>query len=146
MLFCNNKGGLLHALPQKEIIHIVTYAEKVHQNALPFVFFDRHPIKPYSKVFNDIASLDQIDWELFFEGPWKGDYAKYWLNSYTDGKPKWLYREEIRQAEFLVHQKFPWNLVTEIATVTEEKQNLIREILQRNSVSTPVTLKPEWYF
>lgn len=146
MLCANHHGTIQNAAPQDEIVHLVSTAQKVHAQALPYVFYDRHPVTSVAQPFSDLSSLSEIDWELFFEAPLMGGYSKYWHNVYNDNRPKWLTRKEVRQSEFLVHNTFPWQCVDFVGTMNEERTNQVRQILSDCGSTTRVETVRDWYF
>jgi ssDNA thymidine ADP-ribosyltransferase, DarT len=74
-----------------------------------------------------------IDWEIM--------EAHYWADTEEDGD-----RKRRRQAEFLVHQFFPWELIQEIGVINTTIQAQVREILQSFKVQTPVGVYSKWYY
>lgn len=69
MLYVNHSASLPNAKLQHEIIYFFAYAEEIHKNRRPYVFYDMHPIKEYAECYNDIKFLANIEWDLFFEKP-----------------------------------------------------------------------------
>ena len=67
--------------------------------------------------------------------------AKYWNN--TPDAPD---RKERRQAECLVHPRAPWQVIEGIATKTEGARAQVGLVLGTAGQSTPVVVRPEWYF
>ena len=116
MLYANHMRSFNAARPQEEIIHLVTTAQNVADEELPFVFYDQHAITDYATPYNHLDDLHEIDWELFFETPLMGLYSQYWQDRYDEAHPKWVNRAAIRQAEFLVHKTLPWQLISQIGT------------------------------
>jgi len=146
MLCSNYKENIPNACPQEEIVHLVTSAQIVAEAKLPFVFYDRHAIKAVAQPYNDLKSLDKIDWELFFELPILGGYSKIWNDRYDPKKPKHINRMEVRMAEFLVYQQLEWKFIKVIATMTKEKAEQVEKIMQSHGQQTRVIVKPEWYY
>jgi hypothetical protein len=146
MLYVNHKKSIANAKPQEDIIHLVTYAQKVQEAKIPFVFYDRHAVVEYASVYSSLADLNKIDWEIFFEDPLLGGYAQYWNNRDDENHPKWANRQEIRQAEFLVYHAFPWHLVKGIATIDNQVKNNVENILNEFGITIPVIAKKEWYY
>lgn len=64
---------------------------------------------------------------------------KYWFDSdtYPDRKRR-------RQAEFLVHQYFPWNLVTKIVVYDAANEKVVGNILKGQP--PPVEIRRGWYY
>lgn len=78
MLYTINRGNVEgHKGGQTPIIHLVTSAEVVADEKLPFVFTDGHAIIAISNFYNDLGNLNEIDWGLM--------KAKYWNDTDEDG-------------------------------------------------------------
>lgn len=146
MLCANHNRSFIGAKPQDEIVHLVTTAQHIHRQGLPYVFYDQHAITAIAACYNDIKYLDKIDWELFFEPPLLDCYSKYWQYKDDSNHPKWAKRPEIRQAEFLIHQSLNWQHIELIGTMNEERTNQVRLILEDFGDGTSVETKPNWYF
>src|SRR5208283_661951 len=67
------------------------------------------PLLTLSEYYDNICDLDKVDWDIMT--------AKYWHDTLEDGD-----RVRRRQAEFLVHQFFPWELITEVAVIDSKVQ------------------------
>ena len=53
---------------------------------------------------------------------------------------------ETRQAEFLVHDRMPLELIMGIGTSSERTQDAVEQIAREHGVAVPVRSKPEWYY
>jgi hypothetical protein len=146
MLGANHTKTIPNARPQEEILHLVTTAQSIANADIPFVFYDHHAVKEYSAPYNNLNDLCKIDWELFFEPPLLGGYSKIWNSTSMGKNPKWVKRMEVRMAEFLVHERLPWNLIKGIATINEEKAKEVEEILKHHQIDTQVKAKRDWYY
>jgi hypothetical protein len=107
MLFTISRGNVPeYQEGQGPIVHLVSSAEQVaaHRPALRWLFTDGHAVIALSDYYDDLADLDKIDWEIMA--------ARYWADTSDDGD-----RERRRQAEFLVYQFFPWQLITGIGVI-----------------------------
>lgn len=98
MLYAIHKGYVegYHG-GQDDILHLEAQIEQIIQCGLPYVFSDGHAVIRISKFFNDLKYLKEIDWGLM--------KSTYWNDTQED-----FDRKRKRQAEFLVHNFFPWNL------------------------------------
>lgn len=95
-----------------------------------------HAAMAYTAFFDEIEYLygdGVIDWEIM--------EANYWADTQEDGD-----RKRRRQAEFLVHQFFPWQLIQEIGVINPAIQTQVREILQSFKVQTCVEVYSKWYY
>ncbi len=146
MLYCNHHGTIPNAKPQGEIIHLVTTVQAVAADSLPYVFYDRHAVVGYAQEYNELAGLERIDWRIFFEPPLLGGYAQYWHDRYDADHPHWSGRKEVRQAEFLVHQRIRFSLIEHIGVQNTQTLARVNEILNLRSVQCRANLENHWYF
>lgn len=146
MLCANHRGSFEGARPQDEIVHLVTTAQRIHEQELPYVFYDQHAITALATCYNNIDDLDNIDWDLFFERPLRGGYAEYWQDRDDPRNPRWLNRKAVRQAEFLVHETLDWQNIEFIGTMNKERTSEVQAILSEFDLETPVETKRSWYF
>jgi hypothetical protein len=54
--------------------------------------------------------------------------------------------KEGKQAEFLVHESFPWSLVERIGVRNIDMQKRVREILDGATHTPPVQVRTDWYY
>ena len=145
MLYCNHMGSIPNACDQKDIIYLVTTAQKLATET-DFVFYDRHAVLGYAECFNQLDDLSKIDWRIFFENPHVGGYAKYWQDKQDNNHPHWGSRREIRQAEFLVHEELDFSLIKGIAVNNQSVEARVIDALQDTEYDHKVIVKPVWYF
>src|SRR5439155_21288422 len=67
----------------------------------------------YAQFRSSLADLDQIDWVAV---------------AATDFRPAEV--KEGKQAEFLVHESFPWHLVTRIGVLSQSVRSQVLRMLQ----------------
>ena len=118
---------------QEDLIYVVSTVQKVDENSIEFVFTDGYGIMSFTNYFDDLSNLDEIDWPLMKQ--------KYWSDTIND-----FDRKRRRQAEFLIYQKFPWNLVIEIGALTIQMKEYIKSLLEYSGHNTRVKTKPDWYY
>jgi hypothetical protein len=58
----------------------------------------------------------------------------------------WSQCKEGKQAEFLVEQQFPWELVSRIGVHSQKDLRQVLELLLATRPNLIVELKPEWYY
>jgi ssDNA thymidine ADP-ribosyltransferase, DarT len=132
MLFTIHRGNVQgYTAGQGPIIHLVSSTEAVGGAGLDWVFTEGHAVIDYTDFFDDFADLNQIDWPLM--------RSRYWAD--TNDDPDRLRR---RQAEFLVHQFFPWNLFSEIGVCNAKTEQQVKQILVGAQI--PVSVKEAWYY
>jgi hypothetical protein len=87
----------------------------------------------FSDFFNDLGDLDKIDWNIM--------KATYWNDNDADND-----RKRRRQAEFLVHDFFPWTLIEKIGVINEGMARKVRTIVSRLEHKPVVTVQGKWYY
>jgi ssDNA thymidine ADP-ribosyltransferase DarT-like protein len=55
-------------------------------------------------------------------------------------------RKRRRQAEFLVHHFFPWNLISQIGVVNAEMKERVERLLTGAGHRPPVHVRQQWYY
>lgn len=128
---CGQVQGVTAA--QEPLVYLVSTVQAVEAAGLPFVFTNGHAIMALSEFFDDLAHLDRVDWPLM--------RAKMWNNTSTDGD-----RKRRRSAEFLVHRRFPWTLVHEVAVMTPRSEAVAWAALARAGHIPRVQVRRNWYF
>lgn len=139
-------GGKVADCPhrQEDIVHLVTTVEAIVGDRLPYVFYDYNATLGIATCYSHLRDLDKIDWELFHESPRMDGYCKYW-NSRVDN-PRYIRRMETRQAEFLVYERVPLNLMETVGVYSESKAAEVAEIFDEAGVELQVEVKSAWYY
>ncbi len=83
--------------------------------------------------YDDPADLDKIDWPLMT--------AKWWNDTQEDPD-----RSRRRQAEFLVHRRFPWRLVADIAVKSVRIEQMVCPALDGQGHVPMVSVRRDWYY
>ena len=135
MLFTLSQGNVQqYQGKQWEIITLVSTAEAIAASARAFVFTDGHPVLAFSEFYDDLAQVPKvIDFQLM--------KSKYWFD--TKEEPDRMRR---RQAEFLVHDMMPWELIIGAGVQTTEAQAAVAKILPEMAAADRVRLRPQWYY
>lgn len=118
---------------QANILHLVSSAEAVAQASLPFVFTDGHAVIQLSLFYNDLKDLNQVDWKVIQS--WK------WSNTQEDND-----RLRRKQAEFLVHQHFSWQLIQEIGVINTAIKDQVLALLENEEHKPLVSIQRKWYY
>ena len=87
----------------------------------------------YTSFYDDLDYLSEVDWPMIA--------STYWADTQADGD-----RKRRKQAEFLVHQQFPWNQVLAIAVRSETRRQEVESMLAHSAVKPKVSVKPDWYY
>jgi len=129
---------------QPDIAHLETAVEAIVEAGLPYVFYDYNATLDIATCYSDLKDLGKINWDLFSEAPTLDGYSKFW-NSRMDN-PKWILRMETRQAEFLVHDNLPLNLIWRVGVHNATKAAEVQAIFDDQKIKIPVEVKPTWYY
>lgn len=132
----NNKGKVKgYSEGQTPIIYLVSEVEKIADSNLHFAFTDGHAAMAFTDFFDNLEYLDEaIDWEVM--------ESRYWFDTDEDND-----RKRKRQAEFLVYNFFPWQLVTEIGVKNYPIKTEVDKTLEKNTTHQPsVKTRTAWYY
>lgn len=100
---------------QDPLIYLVSSAQRV-AGSRPFVFSDGHGLAGYTEWHDDLAHLDRVAWDIVFK--------QYWSD--TTNAPDTQRR---KQAEFLVYEYFPLDLLLGIAVIDHRMKARVEMIL-----------------
>ena len=120
---------------QQPLIYLISSAQAVKESGTDFVFSDGHGIAAYTKWFDNLRNLDELDWDDV--------YAHIWRDTLEHPD-----RQRRKQAEFLVHKKCDWSLIQEIGVVNSLAKGKVEAILNGFNINLkkPIVIKPEWYY
>ncbi len=117
---------------QESIVYLVSNIQTITAGNRQFVFTDGHAVIEFTRFFENLKDLDQIDWSIMT--------SRMWNDTLNDND-----RKRRRQAEFLIYDFFPWKYVLEIGVMNSQKQNEVQAILPTND-STLITVHNNWYY
>ena len=142
--FCNRSPmlGAIHkgAVPayqggQRDVVYLVGHAEQA-ASALPsWCFTDGHAVEAVTEFFTDLKDLSRVDWSAVQTWRWGGK----WLMTNPDVKRR-------KQAEFLVHARFPWSQVFSMGVLDAAMAAAVGVALADAAHKPPVTIQPNWYY
>jgi hypothetical protein len=124
------KTGNIDGVEMKDLIFFKSTAQAVEDSGARFTFTDGHGIMALSDYYNDLASLDKVPWDVI--------NARYW-NDFPDGK-------RLRQAEFLVHNSFNWNLVQLIGVYSSAMLTTVASVIDTLEYKPSIKIKQSWFF
>jgi hypothetical protein len=134
MLYAIHKGNVEGcAAEQSDIVYLVTIAQRIDAEGVPFTFTDGHGVMAMSEFFDDLRDLDAVDWDIMT--------ARYWMDTPDDPD-----RKRRRQAEFLVYKSLPWSLIDEICVMNDNTQREVRSTLRDAPYQPPVNIRRAWYY
>lgn len=127
MLYVVAKGHDDYRGGQAGILHLVSRVSVATKLGRPWAFSDRHAELAHALHFDDLAQLGEVPWHVMAQAYWTA------------------VREE-RQAEFLVHEFFPWTAVVEIGAMTQETAECAQAVFAAKSHQPLVAVRREWYY
>lgn len=133
ILHMGNHPELNYAEGQQPIIHlqadlhsVVKWAEK---KGRPWAFSDRNAGARVVEFFSDLARLDELNWPAIATNYWSEPTIK-----------------EAKQAEFLVHDSFPWRLVERIGVYDEAVGDQVRQAFAHAVHRPQAAVQRGWYY
>jgi hypothetical protein len=133
MLYTINKGNVQCDGGQASIVHLISTVEQVANRGLDFVFTDGHGIMSFTSFYDDLDDLGVVDWNVIS--------ARYWNDTAEDGD-----RSRRRQAEFLVHNVFPWDLVTDIVVFNDSTKGDVEQLVDKHGHQPNILVRRNWYY
>jgi hypothetical protein len=127
MLYVVSRGHQDYVGGQDEIVHLVSSVQAATRVNQPWAFTDRHAELGHALYYDRLADLSAVDWDVM--------PMPYWSES--DVKEK-------RQAEFLVHNRFPWSAIEKIGVRDQAVAMKVRALL--GGTAPPVEVQPGWYY
>jgi hypothetical protein len=120
---------------QEPLIYLTTSVERIVERGLRFIFTDGHGLARFTSQYDDLAHLNEVEWELV--------NARYWRDTPDDND-----KQRRKQAEFLVWQSLDWELIEGIAVCNESVRQRIEQILDGfpNCRRPSVSVVRDWYY
>ncbi|KAB5620403.1 DUF4433 domain-containing protein [Pseudomonas putida] len=117
----------------EEIVILVSSLYHVESIGLRFVFTDAHAYPDWTGYYDDLQSLDRIDWKLLQHRDFKRD-------------PDDPRKMERYQAEALIHGHLPVAGLLGIVCYNEALKRRVDKEVQQRQLTLPVHARPGWYF
>ena len=131
MFHMGNHQDIKYRGGQEPILHLmadmrrtVKWAEQV---GLRWAFTNSNAGSYYFDDYADLADLNKVDWESVNAIQWSG-------------------RQDKKQAEFLIEDRFPWELIEGIGVYSLELADKVNQILANSKYKPPVKQKRDWYY
>jgi hypothetical protein len=83
----------------------------------------------YTLFFDDVGQLDALDWKAINETDWRDSIVK-----------------ERKQAEFLVYESLPWDLVERIGVVDEMMAEQALNAIRNADHKPQIVVARNWYY
>ncbi len=133
MLHMGNHSDLTYDEGQSPILHLeadlratVAWADKRRHR---WAFTNRNAGAFYADFYARVEDLDKVNWVAVTARDFRDPTVK-------DGK----------QAEFLIHESFPWELVEKIGVLERTTAARAQAVLAGEAHLPAVQIKPSWYF
>ncbi len=118
---------------QGEIVHLVSDMHEAvrwaEEHGKPWAFSLSNAGAYDVKLRDQLDQLNQIDWEAVAAIDWRAPRIR-----------------QAKQAEFLVHDFFPWELVTRIGVLANPVAQRVARALQGATHRPPVAVMRDWYY
>ena len=120
---------------QSPLIYLVSTVQAVVKAGLRWVFSDGHGIAIFTSWFDNLADLAKVDWDTV--------YARLWRDTVDD-----MDRQRRKQAEFLVLEFCPWEVIQEIGVIDGVALAQVEAILKQFDANMRrlVHIHGEWYY
>lgn len=120
---------------QREVVYLVSTVEAVAAKLTHWCFTDGNAAEALTEFFSDLAHLNRVDWSAVQTWRWGG---------------RWRLRDlditRRKQAEFLVHGRFPWTLFVSIGVLDPAMAGQVGTVLATAEHKPRVTIEPRWYY
>jgi hypothetical protein len=133
VIHCANHPDLTYRGGQAPIVHmqadlhaVVAWARQYHRR---WAFSLSNAGARYASFRADPAELDQIDWKAVASTDFRSPTVK-----------------EAKQAEFLVHDFFPWDLIEAVGVISDGVRGQAEAAIAASTHKPPVIVRPKWYY
>lgn len=124
LAYRDGQGPIVHL--EADLHEVVAWAEGINRR---WAFSLSNAGAVYARFRSSLNDLDQVDWAAVAATDFRSAAVK-----------------EAKQAEFLVHGAFPWNLVRRIGVRSYIIRDQVDLALRAAAHKPPVSLQPGWYF
>jgi ssDNA thymidine ADP-ribosyltransferase, DarT len=133
LLHMGNAPGVTYQGGQQPIIHLQADLSRVlkwaEDEGRRWAFTNINAGAYYARFFDDPAQLDRLDWKAIAATDWRDPDAK-----------------EGKQAEFLLEEYFPWELVELIGVINAAVAKQVEDLIEQADHQPTVVVRPEWYY
>ena len=124
LTYRGGQGPIVHL--EADLHDVTTWAKDVGRR---WAFSLSNAGAYYAPFHASLDDLDQIDWDAVVAPDWRAPEIK-----------------EGKQAEFLVHESFPWDLISRIGVRSQQVNQRVRDALRVVDHQPKVEILPEWYY
>jgi len=133
ILFAGNRPDLSYGGGQGPIIHLqadlMATVQWANGYGVHWAFTDRNAGTRYTSFYADLSRLDKVNWEAVQATDFRDSVIK-------DGK----------QAEFLVHESLPWELIERIGVIDSAMVERVERLAGSANHHPVVAVERKWYF
>ena len=134
MLYVINRrnADLQYREGQERIVHLVSTVNDAIAAAQgrPWAFSDGNAGARYTQFCADLGQLNSfVDWRAVEATDWRDPAVK-----------------EHKQAEFLVHDSFPWTSIRGIGVYSPAVRKAVLRVLEQTDHRPAVNVKRSWYY
>jgi hypothetical protein len=134
IMMLNIKTGYnVKQVANEEIVIFVSSLRHVSDKGGKFVFTNQHAYPLAAKYFNDLADLDQVDWDLLQRRDFKHD-------------PDDPGKKERYQAEALIWKHVPLEALQGVCCYTPAVEKQIQTEIERRDLKFKVAVQQGWFF
>jgi ssDNA thymidine ADP-ribosyltransferase, DarT len=120
--FREGQGPVVHLVA--DLQEVVDWASKTKRK---WAFTDVNAANRAADFYGELGSLDKLNWEAINAG-------------------MWVAQRDYKMAEFLMHERFPWDLIREIGVHSEKVGTRAVAAFSSSNHRPPVNVKNEWYY
>ena len=128
LAYCGGQGPIVHL--EADLRQVVAWAE---QNGQRWAFTLSNAGASYFEDRCDLEQLGEINWAAIQNNGWG---YRGTAQSVREGK----------QAEFLIEDQFPWDLVSHIGVESQLVYDQVSAALQASEHKPPIEIKSAWYY
>jgi hypothetical protein len=133
VIHCANQPGLTYQGGQEPIVHLEADLHRViswaNGTGRRWAFSLSNAGASYVQFRSKVAHLDEVNWPAV---------------AATDFRP--IAIKDGKQAEFLVHESFPWPLVERIGVISQSVGTQVMNMMGGAEHRPPVETKRNWYY
>lgn len=115
---------------QSSVVHLVSSVETITSSGRPWFFTDRHADLRYTRQFDSLDKLSEVDWSVMPIKFWGGDEEL----------------KEKRQAEFLVYDWCPVNAIRSIGVINKGMIEKVSNAIAQSRHKPVVEVHRDWYY
>ena len=124
LTYRGGQGPILHF--QADLMDVIRWADAQGSR---WAFTDRNAGATYASFYSSIDQLDRVQWDAINATDWRSFEIK-----------------EGKQAEFLLHRFFPWQLVECIGVLDAATLHQVDRTLAEAQHRPPVQIRGDWYY